>query len=162
MSVLSNISTSQTKRPFKKYTNDSMNSVVSSINTTIESIKTRLSHTLNQTVDDELDEIRERYIKEKKEKIKNDEDDVINNVKYKTFSPSPYIYSSSYKFFSEDYKYGILADIRDCSAYRVEKYEGVIESLYASLGLIKGKKVKKGKRIEATPNKKKLNFDEVI
>ena len=159
MSVLSNISTSQTKRPFKKYTNDSMNSVVPSINTTIESIKTRLSHTLNQTVDDE---IRERYIKEKKEKIKNDEDDVINNVKYKTFSPSPYIYSSSYKFFSEDYKYGILADIRDCSAYRVEKYEGVIESLYASLGLIKGKKVKKGKRIEATPNKKKLNFDEVI
>lgn len=159
MSVLSNISTSQTKRPFKKYT---MNSVVPSINTTIESIKTRLSHTLNQTVDDELDEIRERYIKEKKEKIKNDEDDVINNVKYKTFSPSPYIYSSSYKFFSEDYKYGILADIRDCSAYRVEKYEGVIESLYASLGLIKGKKVKKGKRIEATPNKKKLNFDEVI
>ena len=159
MSVLSNISTSQTKRPFKKYT---MNSVVPSINTTIESIKTRLSHTLNQTVDDELDEIRERYIKEKKEKIKNDEDDVINNVKYKTFSPSPYIYSSSYKFFSEDYKYGILADIRDCSAYRVEKYEGVIESLYASLGLIKGKKVKKGKRIEATPNKKKLNNDEVI
>ena len=159
MSVLSNISTSQTKRPFKKYT---MNSVVPSINTTIESIKTRLSHTLNQTVDDELDEIRERYIKAKKEKIKNDEDDVINNVKYKTFSPSPYIYSSSYKFFSEDYKYGILADIRDCSAYRVEKYEGVIESLYASLGLIKGKKVKKGKRIEATPNKKKLNFDEVI
>ena len=159
MSVLSNISTSQTKRPFKKYT---MNSVVPSINTTIESIKTRLSHTLNQTVDDELDEIRERYIKEKKEKIKNDEDDVINNVKYKTFSPSPYIYSSSYKFFSEDYKYGILADIRDCSAYRVEKYEGVIESLYASLGLIKGKKVKKGKRIEATQNKKKLNFDEVI
>ena len=69
MSVLSNISTSQTKRPFKKYTNDSMNSVVPSINTTIESIKTRSSHTLNQTVDDELDEIREQYIKEKKEKI---------------------------------------------------------------------------------------------
>ena len=88
MSVLSNISTSQTKRPFKKYT---MNSVVPSINTTIESIKTRLSHTLNQTVDDELDEIRERYIKEKKEKIKKDEDDAINNVKYKTFSRSPYI-----------------------------------------------------------------------
>ena len=160
MSVLSNFSTSQMKRYTKRYSNDKINSIINSINTTRDKIKNYLSPTLTTTIDEELNDIRERYIEEKKEKIKKEEDDAINNVKYKTFSSSPYVYSSSYRFFSEDYKYGILADIRDCSTYRVEKYETVIESLYTSLGLVKEKGAKKMKKMDVGTNKKKLNFDE--
>ena len=104
MSVLSNFSTSQTKRYTKRYSNDKINSIINSINTTRDKIKNYLSPTLTTTIDEELNGIRERYIEEKKEKIKKEEDDAINNVKYKTFSPSPFVYSSSYRFFSEDYK----------------------------------------------------------
>jgi hypothetical protein len=161
MSFNSSYTTTQSKRSTKstKFSKETSTSMLGDIIGTREKIKTFLAPSLEKTLDEELDEIRKNYFKIKNERKQKEENDAINNIQFQTFSTeSPFVYSSTYKFFSEDYKYGLLADIRDSSTYRVEKNEMLMETLYSSLNLLHGANRAnfKGKNFSS---KKKLTFE---
>ena len=79
------------------------------------------------TVKEELDRIKENYTPKDQ------------SIEYK-IKPGEIEYKSNYPYiFNDEIKYGILADIRDSSNERIDKFEGTFEKIYKTLEHIKDK-----------------------
>ncbi len=99
----------------------------------ISEIQEKIKETLNdlssnfsqQTVKEELDKIKENYISKL-----NPEDYIIK--------PGEIEYKSTYpKIFNDEIKYGILANIRDSTNERMDKFEDIVEKMYKRIDYIK-------------------------
>ena len=110
------------------------------INITLKNLS---SNFYQQTVKEELDEIKDNYIPkphpEEDYKIKPGE------IEYKSTYPN---------IFNDEIKYGILADIRDSSNERIEKIEDIIERLYKRMDNIKDNLKINNKNINRIKQKK--------
>ncbi len=100
--------------------------IISEIQEKIKEILNDLSSNFSQqTVKEELDTIKENYISKL-----NPEDYIIK--------PGEIEYKSTYlNIFNDEIKYGILADIRDSSNERMDKFEDLIEKIYKRIDYIK-------------------------
>ena len=79
------------------------------------------------TVKEELDKIKENYTPKDQ------------SIEYK-IKPGEIEYKSNYPYiFNDEIKYGILADIRNSSNERIDKFEGTFEKIYKTLEHIKDK-----------------------
>ena len=79
------------------------------------------------TVKEELDRIKENYTPKDQ------------SIEYK-IKPGEIEYKSNYPYiFNDEIKYGILADIRNSSNERIDKFEGTFEKIYKTLEHIKDK-----------------------
>ena len=79
------------------------------------------------TVKEELDRIKENYTP------------TDQSIEYK-IKPGEIEYKSNYPYiFNDEIKYGILADIRNSSNERIDKFEGTFEKIYKTLEHIKDK-----------------------
>ena len=109
-------------------TNSKKEEIISDIKTYINKASEDLRLNFYQsTVKEELDRIKENYTPKDQ------------SIEYK-IKPGEIEYKSNYPYiFNDEIKYGILADIRDSSNERIDKFEGTFEKIYKTLEHIKDK-----------------------
>ena len=108
--------------------NSKKEEIISDIKTYINKASEDLRLNFYQsTVKEELDRIKENYTPKDQ------------SIEYK-IKPGEIEYKSNYPYiFNDEIKYGILADIRDSSNERIDKFEGTFEKIYKTLEHIKDK-----------------------
>ena len=108
--------------------NSKKEEIISDIKTYINKASEDLRLNFYQsTVKEELDRIKENYTPKEQ------------SIEYK-IKPGEIEYKSNYPYiFNDEIKYGILADIRNSSNERIDKFEGTFEKIYKTLEHIKDK-----------------------
>ena len=107
-----------------QYKTDLLSLILKNIKTTNENIKTELQQSINNNYKDEIEEV--------KNKLEN------NQIESKIEEENENNFLLNYKEtgFTEEMKYKILADIRDTSDLRVEKYQEVLNQIHYNLSNI--------------------------
>lgn len=118
----------------KKEVNELLNYMINSLESTNSNMKLKLKPSINVSVYDHLNQIRQDVANGKIKYEKPNEED-----KEESNDHNPYVYPNSYSLLPTIKRYEILGEIRDRTDERVLKYEQVLEEVYGYLSICDNK-----------------------